>query len=33
MVLVFFMFPKRDRERELLEEYHREDGAPDQVAA
>src|SRR4029078_6205145 len=26
MVLVFFMFPRRDRERELLAEYHREDG-------
>jgi EmrB/QacA subfamily drug resistance transporter len=33
MVLVFFMFPRRDRERELLAEYHREDGAPDEVAA
>ncbi len=33
MVIVFFLFPRRDRERELLEEYHREDGAPDAVAA
>jgi MFS transporter, DHA2 family, multidrug resistance protein len=33
MVIVFFLFPRRDRERELLEEYHREDGAPDRVAA
>jgi MFS transporter, DHA2 family, multidrug resistance protein len=26
--LVFFFFPKRDRERELLAEYHAEDSAP-----
>jgi EmrB/QacA subfamily drug resistance transporter len=26
--LVFFFFPKRDRERTLLEDYHREDVAP-----
>jgi hypothetical protein len=30
---VFFLFPHRDRERELLAEYHREDSAPDAVAA
>jgi predicted MFS family arabinose efflux permease len=33
MVIVFFLFPRRDRERELLEEYHREDNAPEEVAA
>ena len=33
MVLVYFLFPRRDRERELLAGYHREDGAPDPVAA
>jgi hypothetical protein len=26
-LLVFFLFPKRQRERELLEEYHRLDTA------
>ena len=26
--LIFFMFPKRDREQELLAEYHAEDSAP-----
>ncbi|HMQ27096.1 MAG TPA: hypothetical protein PKA98_13990, partial [Acidimicrobiales bacterium] len=25
--LVWFLFPRRDRERELLEQYHREDAA------
>jgi predicted PurR-regulated permease PerM len=33
MVIVFFMFPHRDRERELLEEYHREDELPEAAAA
>ena len=27
-ILIFFMFPKRDREQELLAEYHAEDTAP-----
>jgi hypothetical protein len=33
MVIVYFLFPHRDRERELLDEYHREDNTPDAVAA
>jgi hypothetical protein len=33
MVIVFFLFPRRDRERELLAEYHREDESPEAVAA
>jgi hypothetical protein len=32
-VIVFFRFPTRDRERELLDQYHVEDAAPPPPAA
>jgi hypothetical protein len=31
-VIVFFRFPTRDRERDLLAEYHAEDTAPPPTA-
>jgi hypothetical protein len=30
-VLVFFLFPKKEQERALLERYHAEDSAPKQI--